>query len=213
MFDVQPMIDIPGYEIKWNEDYRLWWPSDESEPQYKYMLARVTDVDVAISHVRTKGIVVQAGGYIGMWPARLAKTFERVYTFEPVPHLFECLKRNTAHLPLVRPYNAALSDHMGDVEMNYKRGGCSRVVEGGRERVKTLTVDSLALSRCDALILDVERHEMEILDGAQDTILRFHPVIMLETKEDTLPIYMEKLVKLGYERAAKVHADVIWTHV
>lgn len=199
-------------DIKWNDEYRLWWPSNENENVYKIMLMRVTDIDVLVKHTKTHGVCVQAGGFIGMWPARLAKFFERVYTFEPIPHLYECVKRNTNHLPSVRVYNNALGATMGEVDINPKRGGCTRVVPGGRDKAKQLTIDSLSLIRCDAIYLDVEHYELEVLEGARQTIQNFHPTVMLEMKSDTDVAYREYMDKLGYSVTVKVHGDMIFTY-
>ena len=169
-------------QIEWSDDFRLWWPSTENEGVYKTMLMRVTDCDVLAKYTETHGVVVQAGGFIGMWPARLAKFFERVYTFEPIPHLRECVIKNTNHLPNVRIFDAVLGPTMDEVEIAPKRGGCTRVVEGGALKVKQITIDSLCLVRCDAIYLDVERYELEALKGAPQTIERFIPTVMLEMK-------------------------------
>ncbi len=198
-------------DIQWNDEFRLWWPSNENENVYKIMLMRVTDIDVLVKHCRTLGVCVQAGGFIGMWPARLAKFFERVYTFEPLPHLYECVKKNTNHLPSVRVYNNALSDKMGSIKVAPKRGGCTRVNEDADFEVKAITIDSLSLIRCDAIYLDVEHYERTVLDGALATIDRFKPTIMLEIKEETRNDYIEYMDKLGYESIAKVHGDMIFT--
>lgn len=196
--------------IDWNEEFGLWWPSNENDSVFKYMLARVTDVDVAVKLCRTTGVAVQAGGFVGMWPARLAKWFERVYTFEPIPHLYECVKKNCNYLPSVRVHNCVLGPTMGEVDINPKRGGCTTVVGGGRDKAKQVTIDSLCLPRCDAIFLDVERYELEALEGARQTIDRFKPVITLEMKEDTYEDYDRFMDKLGYEGAAKVHGDKVY---
>ncbi len=201
------MSDIP---VEWNEEYGLWWPEGEENGTYKWMLNRVTDVDVMVRYCRTTGVCVQAGGFVGMWPARLAKWFERVYTFEPTPHLFECVKKNTAHLPSVRVFNNALGPTMGEVELNHKRGGCSTVVPGGRLTVKQITIDSLCLIRCDAIYLDIERYELEALKGAINTIKNFKPVVMLELKEDTRAEYDAFMDALGYTGAQKIHGDKVY---
>lgn len=200
--------DVSAPNIAWSEEYRLWWPSDEPDHVYKSMLMRVTDVDVAVKHVRTTGVCVQAGGFLGMWPTRLAKYFERVYTFEPVPHLYECAKRNTQHLPSVRVYNCALGDAMKTVRINPRRAGCSEVGTGELD-VTQVTIDSLCLIRCDAIFLDVEHYEMQVLEGAKQTIERFRPVITLEVKAETEERYIEVMRRAyKYTKAAKVHADI-----
>lgn len=198
-------------DIAWNEEFGLWWPSNENENVFKIMLMRVTDVDVLVKHCKTTGVCVQAGGFIGMWPARLAKFFERVYTFEPLPHLYECVKKNTNHLPSVRVYNNALSDKMGEIMVAPKRGGCTRVNAGADYPVKAITIDSLALIRCDAIYLDVEHYERTVLEGARKTIEYFRPAVMLEVKAETERDYDDFMFKqFKYTAVQKVHGDKIY---
>lgn len=197
-------------KIEWSDDFRLWWPSTENEGVYKTMLMRVTDCDVLAKNTETHGVVVQAGGFIGMWPARLAKFFERVYTFEPIPHLRECVVKNTNHLPGVRVFPNVLGPTMGEVDITPKRGGCTRVTEGGTLKVKQITIDSLCLVRCDAIYLDIERYELQALEGARQTIERFNPTIMLEMKEDTEMSYRAFMKRFGYKTVGRVHGDEIF---
>lgn len=204
--------------MKYLSEYALWWPNNEGKERelFLYQLRRVTDVDVAVRLCRTTGVCVQAGGFMGMWPRRLAKYFEYVHTFEPVPYLYECLKKNVAHLPQVICTNAALTEKVGITKFIVKTGGRStpELPLEAREKtipVATVTIDSLDLIRCDAIFLDVERSEFKALDGARKTIERFGPVVTLETKEDTEPEYDRYMADLGYTRAAKVHADAIYT--
>jgi FkbM family methyltransferase len=198
--------------ISFREDVGLWWPNseDSSGKLFNYMLNRVTDVDLAIKHCRTKGVAVQAGGFIGMWPVRLAKFFERVHTFEPLPNHFECVKRNTAHLPGVHAYNCALGPVPGRVKLGVKRGGCTRVAENGDYEAAQVSIDSLALSRCDAIFLDLERYELPALNGAIETVRRFAPVITVEFKDDTVGAIRDWMHGHGYEQAEKVHGDLIF---
>lgn len=204
------MSGVNPVPITYRPEFGLHWPNTENDMVYSTMLNRVTDVDVAARHCRTLGVAVQAGGFIGMWPVRLHKLFERVYTFEPVPHLYQCLVANTAHLPGVIQHRAALSDHLGLCDINYKTGGGTRVVEQGRETVPAVSIDSLKLLRCDAIFLDVERHELEVLNGAKKTIEKFHPMITLEIKEDTRDVYDKYMAERDYEPVTKVHGDVIY---
>ncbi len=47
--------------------------------------------------------------------------------------------------------------------------------------VPTVSLDSLGLARADLIKLDVEGMEMEALAGAQETIARHHPILIIET--------------------------------
>lgn len=198
--------------MKYLSDFALWWPDEEPKTRelFLYQLRRVTDVDLAVKICRTAGVCVQAGGFLGMWPRRLAKFFEYVHTFEPVPYAYECLKKNVAHLPQVICTNAALTNKVGITRFEVKTGGRSTPAASGSELVATVTIDSLDLVRCDAIFLDVERSELAALDGARQTIARCSPVITLEIKEDTAPEYDKYMADLGYNRAATVHGDAIY---
>lgn len=197
--------------ISFREELGLWWPNSEDTTKlFNYMLNRVTDVDLAVKHCRTKGLAVQAGGFIGMWPVRLAKFFERVHTFEPLPDHFECVKRNTAHLPGVRAYNCALGPSVGQVTLGTKRGGCTRVAENGNLSADQVSIDSLKLSRCDAIFLDLERYELPALDGAEQTLERFSPVITVEFKDDTIGAIHAWMKARRYDQVEQVHGDMIF---
>lgn len=198
--------------MKYLSDFALWWPDEEPKTRelFLYQLRRVTDVDLAVKICRTAGVCVQAGGFLGMWPRRLAKFFEYVHTFEPVPYAYECLKKNVAHLPQVICTNAALTNKVGITRFEVKTGGRSTPAASGSELVATVTIDSLDLIRCDAIFLDVERSELAALDGARQTIARCSPVITLEIKEDTAAEYDKYMADLGYDRAATVHGDAIY---
>lgn len=198
--------------MKWNADAALWWPEEEGKERdlFVYMLRRVTDVDLAVRLCRTTGVCVQAGGFLGMWPRRLAKFFEYVHTFEPVPYLYECLKKNVAHLPQVICTNAMLSNKVGIARLTVKHGGKATPDALGSLVAASITIDSLDLVRCDAIFLDVERSELAALEGARKTIERCSPVITLEIKEDTAAEYDQFMKDLGYDRAATVHGDAIY---
>lgn len=195
--------------MQWREDFGLWWPDDEADKQFAWMLNRVTDVDVALPYVRTKGVCVQAGGFNGMWAVRLAKFFERVHVFEPVGDLFECLKLNTAHLPGVRCRNVALGASNGMARIEYRCGGGSRSTGGGDE-YQHVAIDSLGLTRCDAVYLDVEGSELDVLKGSSQVIDRFRPVITVERWPDKQSALQEWLKQRHYTVRAEVHADQIW---
>lgn len=195
--------------MNWREDFGLWWPDDEADKHFAWMLNRVTDVDLTLAHIQSKGICVQAGGFIGMWAVRLAKFFERVHVFEPIGGLFACLRANTAHLPGVRCHNVALGASNGVARIEYRKGGGSQSTGAGSE-YEHVTIDSLGLTRCDAIYLDVEGSELDALKGAAGMIERFRPVITVERWPAKQPELQEWLKRRHYSVRAEAHADQIW---
>lgn len=195
----------------------LWTPRSFDDPRHEtYMLKRVTDIDVALRYARKTAVAVQAGGYIGMWPLRLAKTFSVVHTVEPLEANLNCLLRNCETVPGIVVHHSLLSSKL-DAEVSFavRKGWGSRIAEHDPnaeryEKRRTMTIDSLHLPCCDAIFLDIEGHELEALDGASTTIRQFRPVITLEAWDDHVEKYKQFMHGLDYEFVSKVHMDMIF---
>lgn len=70
------------------------------------------------------GCVLDVGANIGMFAlfACSVSSPELVLSFEPVPPVYAALRRNTAHLPAVRPLNVAVGRRCGRRELSYYPG-------------------------------------------------------------------------------------------
>jgi FkbM family methyltransferase len=165
----------------------FWWPGDDLKA--RDVITRDCEPAVAafLKHFSGRDLIVQAGANVGVYPLALARHFNAVYTAEPDPANYECLKRNLAeHDPGERI--VALWAAFGETE-----GGCTPlVVEAancGAHRVNfakgtipVWTIDGLELTACDAIWLDIEGAELHALKGAAGTIQQFSPVIAVEDK-------------------------------
>ncbi len=72
----------------------LWWPDGTTTSQVQHALKHVQSIEWAIARCKQRRTAVQAGGNIGLWPRRLAQSFENVITFEPDAISIECLRQN-----------------------------------------------------------------------------------------------------------------------
>ncbi len=181
----------------------------------------VVDLDVALEFCRRKDVAVQAGGCFGVWPLYLARFFKHVYTFEPDWQNFRCLNINVAEVgggvSNVIPIRSALSDRNGLASIRRAQpsnAGSGYLTEGSE--FPKFALDSLSLTSCDLLCLDVEGSELDALKGAETTIRMHKPVIMLEAKQlDHMHAErfeaVEWLQSRDYEFRRKVHKDYILT--
>jgi FkbM family methyltransferase len=120
-----------------------------------------------------------------------------VMAFEPQERIFYALCGNIAlnNLFNARASRNALSRELGAImvpEFDFQKpanfGGLSLLPGVGKpgqkptssRPVKTITIDSLALPRCDFIKLDIEGMEPLALEGAQKTILQHKPIIFAE---------------------------------
>lgn len=98
----------------------------------------------------------------------MRRRFEVVYAFEPAAEAFEELRQHQ-----VAAHNIAVSDHDGEVTFNAEeRGMLSCIDPGARITVPCRTLDGLAkeLAKPDFVKIDVEGHEVEVVQGGLDTL-------------------------------------------
>jgi FkbM family methyltransferase len=154
--------------------------------------------------MKRRRLVVQAGGCLGFVPGKLAGLFDSVLTFEPDHKNYALLHTNCGMFPNVTARHAALG-FIGKVGVHRDADnlGASRVVEG--DAVESVSIDSLGLAVCDAIILDVEGHEPVVIERGLQTIGRCRPELIVA--ETVGPEMTAELVRLGYRRGPDYGGD------
>lgn len=169
--------------------------------------------DVFLKWVSDRRVIVSAGGCLGMYPRLWCEHFELVYTFEPDPLNFACLTLN-CNSPSICRFNYALGETEGICKINhgpeYNAGAHS--IELGEGYTRVVPLDAFGLQVVDAIQLDVERFEPQVLRGAIETIERCRPVISVE---DDVPESRDFLLSLGYREVARVgtNPDIVFVPV
>lgn len=162
----------------------LFWPALD-RVGYEAALSEVKDVHKAIAYIpnetRHRRVAIQAGGNCGVWAREIAPLFETVYTFEPDVLNFTCLVHNVPRANVIK-MQACLGDKPGLVSLDVDPRNIGAHIVGGEGRIPTLRIDDLGLQACDFIQLDVEGYEGFALMGAEETLKKFGPVLMLELK-------------------------------
>jgi FkbM family methyltransferase len=169
----------------------------------------------ALKHVRKLDVAVDGGAHVGTWTREMERQFAEVYAFEPQPENFECLVRNTEGMPSVRCYPFGLGSESRAVALGTGRNsGCFHVAEGG-SAIHAMVHRLPPLRALDLLKLDIEGYEYFALKGAEEQILRFKPVIVIEEKDlphaSKWPKARPLLESWGYREAETMLRDVIFT--
>jgi FkbM family methyltransferase len=127
--------------------------------------------------------IIDGGAFKGETSFRfLSEGARKVYAFEPDPNSFsilvENIKRNKVSDKII-PVQKVLSNRIGSFSFYTTCSGGSATHEGGNETAEGITLDSFVekegLDRFDFIKLDVEGAELEVLEGAVETIKRFKP--------------------------------------
>ena len=141
----------------------------------------------ALSH--SFATAIDVGAYIGVISSYLARRFTKVVSFEAVPETFRLLERNVGALPNVEVKNVAAGNTAEEVFFtHYPSHGQLSHVAGNDDHpaavkigpIPVQTIDSFGFADVSFIKIDVEGHELPVLEGARETILRCRPVIMIE---------------------------------
>jgi len=144
-------------------------------------------------------VVVQAGGCAGLWPLALANHFRKVITFEPAPGNFVYLRENTKDVANILAHNHGLGAEKKRVGMTRPKpkAGLWRVDGEGDTLIVPMDYEFDFITNLDALVLDVEGSEVDVLKGAEQTIAANLPLLWFEYLHHTSEIDAY-LSDLGY---------------
>lgn len=160
---------------------------------------------IILKHITKDSVVIDAGAYIGDHTIAYAKA-KKVIAFEPNPEAFECLEYNLKDFKNVELHNKGLSDKLGKISLtNVPTNGGMTYAKKSTKGIEVITIDSLNID-VDLIKIDCEGFELNILKGAEETIKRCSPVLVIEinnhallrngTSDNDVYIY---LMSLGYE--------------
>lgn len=170
--------------------------------------------------VNNRKVALDIGANIGLWSRDLCNTFETVIAFEPVEQFRDCLKRNVHHAAL-QIEECALGETDTTIEMVITEGntGHSHVDQNtvGTGSIPMRRLDSMNLQDVGYIKIDCEGYELPIVRGAEETIKRCKPIMVVEQKlhEDTgktreTQFDAAELIKSwGARELARVRHDVI----
>lgn len=194
-----------------------WWFPDTDESCAHAVIADVQHVESQwLKHVKGRKVCVQAGGNCGVYPSKLSQHFEAVYTAEPDMDNFSCLALN-ASIPNLYAFRAAFGEKPGTIGLHKVEGNVGAHWIEGPGTIPVITIDSLGLTACDLIALDVEGAELLALKGAAQTINKYSPTLIFEEKghmrrfnQNPLDLH-EWLTCRGYSHRGLAGRDFIWT--
>jgi FkbM family methyltransferase len=161
--------------------------------------------------VKPGDMVVEVGANLGAHTvllARLAGAEGAVLAFEPQPILFQIMCANLAmnNITNVKAEQKGLGRRAGiahiplvDYGADVNFGGISLELVTEGERVPVAILDSYQLQACSFIKIDVEGMELQVLEGAADTIHRLRPSLYVENdRKDKSHDLIEMLLSMGY---------------
>lgn len=163
--------------------------------------------ELDLTEFYAQGIVLDIGANIGTHTLVYALHAKHVVAFEPTLLYYQYLVTNLTLNAIgnVTPMLAACSDYIGTIKVGepivdrINNLGAMQVGVG-THTVATTTVDSANLSP-SLIKIDVEGHELRVLKGARETIMRCHPVLYIECdRQENQAELLTMLEALGYDK-------------
>jgi FkbM family methyltransferase len=173
----------------------LWFP--EYDTHFPRMLEKSLKNDgviryqwrareLAIETCDQHRVCIDIGANVGLWSCELVDKFEQVIAFEPVEEFRKCFEQNVKK-PNYIMHPVALGREESFINMTIVEGntGHSHIDTStyGSGAIPLKTLDSFNFDRIDMIKIDVEGFEEEILIGAEQTILRNHPILAIEQQK------------------------------
>ena len=140
----------------------------------------------SIGHCQQRGLAIDVGANVGLWSRDLCNYFQTVIAVEPVAEFRECLARNvTANNLQIKPVALGAAPAMINMIITPANTGHSHVDMDsvGQGNTEMITLDSLDLPQVDYIKIDCEGFENNIILGAQKTILKYRPIMVVEDKK------------------------------
>ena len=147
-------------------------------------------LEYAMKHVRQRRCAVDIGAHVGLWSMHLAEMFQSVWAFEPNPVTADIWPWNVpnSNATLVRSALGARAGSVG-LEGEAEHTGHTRISGDGPFPLATL--DSFDLKDVDLIKIDVEGYELDVVKGAEETLRRCRPVVVVEQKGEDGRLGME----------------------
>lgn len=132
---------------------------------------------------------IDVGAHVGLWSRVLARYFEHVEAFEPVPEHIECLKKNTEAFNNITITPFAASDRTGEILFNSGSDNSGNACAAKFPSDITSSVEGVRLDdeagwcvNIDLIKIDVEGYEIRVVRGAEQIIKDQKPVVVIEQK-------------------------------
>lgn len=164
--------------------------------------------------IGSAGTAIDVGANVGLFTYAFSKRFQRVYSFEINEGITGAIARyNPGNIELIHcglssesrtlrfyvpVFRGIPLDGWGSLNRD-NLPEAERLVE---KDVQVAPLDSFGIKNADFIKIDVEGHEMEVLEGARETISQSRPIVLTELKKQNLSTADAWFEELDYRRCA-----------
>ena len=167
-----------------------------------------------------KDVFLDIGANIGLHSLFCSNLFKKVYSFEPIPRLYEQFKKSIEmnNIKNIEAYNYGCSDKNEQkiIYENYKNVGGSSLIDiygsdtDKKEKIKLIRLDNFLYNKkIDFVKIDVEGYELFVLKGMKNILKKYKPKVVLEFSFFTMQQIDKKMSFELLEFLKKMDYDIV----
>lgn len=168
-------------------------PADHQAKSWKSGIFYENTLLEKISSMNLGGTYIDIGANVGNHSIALSlfSNADKIISFEPHIDIYKCYKNNISKNKIsnIIAHNLGLSSEncfLKMCEINENNCGSTKIEENGTIEIEVKTLDSFEFTNISLIKIDVEGHELSVLEGSYETIRKNKPVLVTEasTKEE-----------------------------
>lgn len=207
------MIQFDKWVFPDGEEHLQGWMSQVNRRIDGRLTYQFGKYETCLEYIKDFRLALDIGAHVGLWSWLMAKNFKLVSGFEPMPEHQECWYKNMTGLDNVELHHVALGDHVGKISLSRRTAnssGDTQVEESGIGDINLQMLDQYGLVDVDFIKVDCEGYELNVLKGAEKTLLTNKPCVIVEQKGFANKYGHEKLAAVDYLKSigAKLRHEV-----
>ncbi len=193
------------------------WYLPDSEKHFKGYFEKFSDNSekaeyqsyqrkISLAYVKESRVAIDIGANIGLWARDICEKFDQVHLFEPYEKNIDCLKKNLSNYNNYSLHSCCLSNIDKESKLTiYPDGLGANTLNPQDESTSELQIDVSCkrldyyeLNQVDYIKIDVQYHELEVIEGSIETLKRNNPVLCIEAarrNQDELN-YVNKFINI-----------------
>jgi FkbM family methyltransferase len=158
---------------------------------------------------KNRNVALDIGAHIGFYTRAMLENFSEVYSFEASEYNYKCLTENC---PTSNSFLQPIGQDGDTASIVFEKDNTGNTfLKEGAELVLR-SIDSYNIDNVSLIKMDVQGYELNVLKGAEKTIIKNKPTIIVEMillDSYNQDVY-DYLIGIGYKLVSKIGKDSIF---